>query len=253
MAFQDNLKTNMSVKIVIAVAVFSLLGASGYFYNQYRMAQQRLNNPQQAVLDDVRALTKTVGKLMLLPNEDPTVATVADVDKLKNQRFFTSAVNGDKVLIFNNAKKAILYRPSINKIIEIMPINIDVTPTPVAAVTAPVVVRLSPTVIPPTPTPFVYKFVLRNGTTVTGLAKRYESELKSKIATATVVASDNAKRRDYTKTTIVGISASGQAAAADVSTRLGISAGTLPAGEDVPANTDFLIIIGSDKSGGSTP
>jgi hypothetical protein len=246
-------KTKLAGRIFITVCVLALVGLAGYFYNQYRIAQKRLNNPQQAVADDVKALTATVGKLIVLPAEDPTVATVADVDKLKNQRFFTNALNGDKVLIFNNAKKAILYRPSINKIVEIMPINIEVSPTPVAHAPAGQVAgttAASVTPVPPTPTPVPQPltFAIRNGTTVTGLAKRYEAEVKSRIPTASVTSSDNAKRRDYAKTVVVGLSQTGLAQATTVAGVLGVTSGTLPTGEDSPAGADFLVIIGSDKA-----
>ncbi|MBI5357887.1 hypothetical protein HZB74_03515 [Candidatus Saccharibacteria bacterium] len=56
--------------------------------------------------------------------EEPTIATVQDVSKLQNQAFFKNAQNGDKVLIYSQAKKAILYRPSTDKIIEVGPVNI---------------------------------------------------------------------------------------------------------------------------------
>ncbi len=61
-----------------------------------------------------------VSNIYLIPsNEEPTVATVSDPSILKDQSFFTQAEKGDKVLIFNKAGKAVLYRPSLNKIIEI--------------------------------------------------------------------------------------------------------------------------------------
>lgn len=70
-------------------------------------------------------LVIAVGKLAQLPvDEKPTVATVMDATKLKGQAFFAKAANGDKVLIFTQAQKAYLYRPSTNKIIEIAPFNL---------------------------------------------------------------------------------------------------------------------------------
>ncbi len=75
---------------------------------------------------EVDALVKKVGALIELPkNEKPTVATVTDIDKVKDQPFFKNAKNGDKVLIYTNARKAILYRPSEDRIIEVGAVNID--------------------------------------------------------------------------------------------------------------------------------
>jgi hypothetical protein len=85
--------------------------------------QSRRNNSNANadVLAETQAneIIKKVGALMELPNEEPTVATVSDVSKLSDQQFFAKAQNGDKVIIFPNAQKAILYRPSTDKIIEI--------------------------------------------------------------------------------------------------------------------------------------
>jgi hypothetical protein len=65
-----------------------------------------------------------VGLLIVLPkNETPTIATVSDPSVLKNQAFFVDAKKGDKVLIYTNAKKAILYDPVIKKIINVAPVN----------------------------------------------------------------------------------------------------------------------------------
>lgn len=47
-----------------------------------------------------------------------------DPEKLRDQPFFANAQRGDKVLIYANAKKAILYNPPSNKIIEVAPVNI---------------------------------------------------------------------------------------------------------------------------------
>ncbi len=75
---------------------------------------------------DHQTLIGEVGKLLALPeNEAPTVATVADPSKLANQPFFAKAQAGDKVLIYTDNKKAILYRPSEKKIIEVADLQLD--------------------------------------------------------------------------------------------------------------------------------
>lgn len=82
-------------------------------------------NPQRIVQKEIEDTLARVGRLILLPEgETPTLATVTDTEKLKGQAFFVNAKAGDKVIIYTNAKKAILYRPSENKIIEVAPLNI---------------------------------------------------------------------------------------------------------------------------------
>lgn len=111
------------------LAVFFLVIA-GYFYVQFRASQNQLANPTAASAKEARQLVGQVGKLMILPtSEEPTVATVTDLAKLKDQPFFAQAQNGDKVLIYTQTKKAVLYRPSAHKIIDVAPINIGDTAT----------------------------------------------------------------------------------------------------------------------------
>jgi hypothetical protein len=76
-------------------------------------------NPQKAVDRQTTALINTVGSLIQLPsNETPTVAEVSNAAQAKTQsNFFASAENGDRALLYVNAKQAILYRPSTNKVI----------------------------------------------------------------------------------------------------------------------------------------
>jgi hypothetical protein len=104
-----------------------------------------------------------VGKIIQLPaDEQPTIATVNELEKVREQQFFKNALIGDKVLVYQTAKKAFLYRPSENKIIEVGVVNISnegqvagdssdiqvISPTPLP--TNPPVVTSSPT---PTLTP----------------------------------------------------------------------------------------------------
>jgi hypothetical protein len=75
---------------------------------------------------EITKLLDEVGKIIELPTgEMPTIATVSDVEKVKIQPFFAKAQNGDKVIIYSASKKAILYRPSEKKIIEVGLVNIN--------------------------------------------------------------------------------------------------------------------------------
>lgn len=119
------------------VAVVAVVFA-GYFYVQLHRLQQ---NPQAVAQQEVTDLVAKVSRLMVLPvGETPTVATVSDPTALKDQPFFANAKNGDKVLIYTNAKKAILYSVALDKIVEVAPLNIgqaNNTPTTPPSNTAP--------------------------------------------------------------------------------------------------------------------
>jgi uncharacterized protein HemX len=124
----DNIETttkkNMGSKIAVIIAVLAL-GAAGYFYYQlYKMKQ----DPNTQARKEATELVAKVSKLVVLPEgEVPTVATVSDPAALKDQVFFKSAKQGDKVLIYAQAKKAILYSVEMNKILEVAPLNIGST------------------------------------------------------------------------------------------------------------------------------
>lgn len=107
---------------------------------------------------EANALVAKVSKLMTLPtDETPTIATVTDVSIVADQPFFKNAQNGDKVLIYQKAGKAILYRESENKIIEVGAVNFNQaveSPAPSAeATTKPVIVPTASPVQSPVSTP----------------------------------------------------------------------------------------------------
>ena len=133
MNFNDFNRKEIIIGVAVVVAVL-ILGGGGYFYYQSQKSQFEANPPQGSE-EEVRKVVEEVGKLMDLPiGEVPTVATVTDITKLAGQAFFARAKNGDKVLIYQNAQKAILYDQKAKRIIEVSPINLG---TPSAQVATP--------------------------------------------------------------------------------------------------------------------
>lgn len=130
--------TKMSIALVLLVLVAGAgLATAGYLYAQN---QQLKNNPQTAQDANkarVAELKEKVGKRMALPaDETPVLATVTDKTKLKDQPFFKDAENEDVILIFPQAKKAIVYREKTDFIVNSGPIAITsdtpgTTPAPV--------------------------------------------------------------------------------------------------------------------------
>jgi hypothetical protein len=109
--------------IVLFAIVIVALSLGGFFY--YKFQKIKKNNPDTVKKESQELLNKVSRLYLVSTNETPTVATVSDPDKLKDQAFFSESQKGDKVLIFTQAGKAVLYRPSIDKIIAIAPFNTD--------------------------------------------------------------------------------------------------------------------------------
>lgn len=108
--------------LIAALAVTAVL----VYQNTVLRKQLAANNSPAQLEQESQKLVDSVAKLLILPkDEEPTIATVKDLDKLKGQQFFTRAQLGDKVLIYSKAKKVILYRPSANQIIEVAPLTGD--------------------------------------------------------------------------------------------------------------------------------
>lgn len=115
------LKFFMPIITVVALAL------AGFMY--YQVMQLR-KSPQAAAVKETKDVVAKVSKLVALPaDETPTIATVSDPAALKDQPFFVNALKGDKVLIYTNAKKAVLYSVTMNKILDIAPLNIGNTGT----------------------------------------------------------------------------------------------------------------------------
>lgn len=126
----------------LALLLIAAIASALYFNKRYHDSQQQVNklksNPSITAQQEQQDLVSKVGKLTVLPtNETPTIATVTDITKLKDQAFFANAKNGDKVLIYTQAKKAYLYRPSTNKLINIAPVNLGNNQTSTTGTTQP--------------------------------------------------------------------------------------------------------------------
>lgn len=118
-------KVSISRVTFIVIIIIALLGIYGswHYYQKYKSATVDPNIEAQKVTAE---MVSSLGKLMELPQgETPTVATISDKSKLVGQSFFVNAENGDILFAYTTAMKAILYRPSTNKIINVAPITIN--------------------------------------------------------------------------------------------------------------------------------
>ncbi len=240
----------LSRKLVIAVVaiVMLLVGAASYGYyftdRGKELADQR----------DFDQTLKAVSKLYDLPEEVPVLATVTNKDELTSQSMFADAENGDKVLIYNQAKKVILYRPNTKKIINVATINAttpgaqaEIAPEEAVMPSAPPEEQpeASPSAqeVPTTPV----TVVILNGTAISGLTQKVQQQLRDSGVNSTVLVRDNALRRDYEITIIIPLTPAGEAMAPEFEKSLSAKTGTLPEGERT-RTTDIIIIAGTDAA-----
>jgi hypothetical protein len=184
-------------------------------------------NSQVGGKAEMQKVRDQIGQLIFLPaDEDPTLATVADEAKIKSSAFLAQARNGDKVLIYLKAKKAIIYRPSLNKIVDVGPLVIGKDSSPL----------------------ITSRFAIFNGSSDPAQTAKMVSSVLSTFPNASIV--DKESTRSFSNTIVIDLSGKNQPLAEQIADSLGIKAGQVPLGIATPA-ADLLIIIGQDKKGTS--
>lgn len=213
--------------ILLAISITT----AGWYYYQYKKLADAPAKAAQEAEAEIKTIVGTIEKGMLLPpNETPTLATVTDKDKLASQPFFAQSQNGDKVLLYTQAGKAILYRPSIQKIVDITTIRTNTESTESASPSS----QIS-TGIP---------VALYNGTTRTGLASSFEKKITADYPQVQIAAKSTAAQQ-YPSTIVVDISGKQSTLAQTLAKAYGGSVGQLPAIEQKPS-ADLLVILGEN-------
>ena len=81
----------------VVVAIVIITGIAAYFYNTSGSSSEKTQASEQK---DAQALIAELEKIVVLPTgEEPTIATITDPEKLKDQPFFANAKAGYKVLV----------------------------------------------------------------------------------------------------------------------------------------------------------
>ncbi len=123
-------------RIISGIVIVLIIVVGGYFLWKSTPAKtatsvasttSEVQTTQAAQADQAaqaKILLEQLSKLMILPQgEQPIIATINDASALiKEQPFYTGAINGDVVFIFQNAAKAIVFSPSRNLIVNVGPI-----------------------------------------------------------------------------------------------------------------------------------
>jgi len=215
------------VKVLLALIVLALLGLGGYYFYQY---QQVIKNPQIINQKEVDWLVSKVSQHYSLPqDETPSSATVLDADKLKDQLFFKNAQNGDKILLYMEAKKAILYRPSEDRVIEIMPLVLNddgqsKVNTDQEGVSQDI------------------KVTLYNGSDNPNALSSAWEEISDQINNVKLTSEESANNDNYTNTIVIDLTGEKQTEAESIAKAVGGKVEDLPEGETKP-DADILVIV----------
>lgn len=236
--FRSDLSAQKLIRVLLILVLigFGFGGFSLYQNNQAQIKLQKLKtqnpSPQIVPKEESELLIEEIRKIVDLPlDETPQIATITDIEKLKAKPFFLKAKNGDKVLIYQNAKKIYLYDPEAKKIIDVAPIGVSSDSASQN----------------PIPTPQTEaKIVLRNGTSSVGLTTKYEPTV-TKIIPDSTIKKENASKKDFDRTIVVTLNPQFDTKSKELAKALKASLESMPAGEETPEESDIVVILGTDK------
>jgi len=191
--------------LLIGVAAFGFM-----YYDKYNDLKN--SSPEQLQQAQTDSYIAAINKLYALPNDEkPDVATVKDKEALKQQYpFFDQAENDDVVLIYKNAKLAILYRPSSKQLIKVGPVNVE------------------------------------SGVSISVVGSETERKAVEKTLTDNKISftSGGGAKTTVSGITVVDVNGNKSEQAKNLATVVKGSVGSLPEGEDKPENVDLLILVG---------
>lgn len=169
---------------------------------------------RQASADD--RLIGMISKRVVLPtSEKPQVSTVVDETKV-NQPFLANSRKGDKVLLYFQESRAVVYRPSTGQVVNMGPL---VSPNP--------------------------RVQLRNGTN-DDIPLQFRNKLTGSTEYA-IASQDVAVKRDYSQTIVIDVAGNRPDVARRLAVLLGAKIAELPDSETRP-DADMLVIVGSDAN-----
>jgi hypothetical protein len=219
--------------LLLAIVFVGVAGGGVYFYLRYQHSQILLHDPAAAAREELNRWVSRVAKHILLPaGESPLLATISDASQLSGVPFFANAKNGDIFLRYEQSGRAVLYRPSTDKVIEVTTIIDNGQPEVAGESTASAQLQTA-------------SLTVYNGTDIKGLAGEAQNKVESQMAAIQPIAKTNAKG-NYKETLVVVLNPRAQ----DLGTRLKdiFNAGIgrdMPEGETKP-ETDLLLIVGED-------
>lgn len=114
------------VILLIVLALGYWLYSSPY-WPLTKSGEMTKEQQEKIYLKEVSELTTKISKHLLLPTDEvPEIRTIQDAKAATEaQSFFVGTQNGDKVLVYVQARKAIVYSPERDIIVNVGPVFVD--------------------------------------------------------------------------------------------------------------------------------
>lgn len=119
--------------IAIIIVILIIIGAftcwkyfneNGFNLSKIGINSTATSKSGEVTQAEIEQTLKAVSRHLLLPSgEVPQMATISNVEEMaKQQVFFAGAKNGDKLIVYMIAKKAIIYSPSRDIVVNVGPV-----------------------------------------------------------------------------------------------------------------------------------
>ena len=113
---------NKNILTLLIIIIVALLGYA--IYSKFNPTTKTVEG--QLSEKEINSLVVKVSKLINVPEETPVIATIIKADQLiAEQKFYSGSIDGDYLMVFPKAQKAMIYRESENKLINVGPIVVD--------------------------------------------------------------------------------------------------------------------------------
>lgn len=134
--------------VILIIGIIAAVALFAWAEQKRRSVAKELEQTSQQ-LEEIRKSTRRSGEevakevlakvrahIDVPADPEPTVATIIDVNKLREtSEFYLKADNGDHLII--TANRAILYDPDRDLVIDVVPVRLDPSATPIPAASTP--------------------------------------------------------------------------------------------------------------------
>ncbi len=116
----------LNVKVILVVIVLTVISAFATMQYQENQRLKTVEGQQELTKQQIDDVKSKVGKLIILPDEEPVVASIENVKELKKtQPFYVNVSNGDWLLVFQESKRAIIYSPERDILVNVGSLDIS--------------------------------------------------------------------------------------------------------------------------------